>query len=101
MKNLVKFEDFTAVNEKAAYRHLVSHEVQDHIKEMCEGMMHNEAKACHENDDDSQTYEAYCNEAENYMKNCLRESMQSYIDSAKKLGKDYLDKASYQIISPV
>jgi hypothetical protein len=85
MKNLVKFEDFAAVNEKAAYRNLVSHQVQDSIKEMCEGMMHNEAKACHENDDASQTYEAYCNEAENYMKNCLRESMEVYTASTKTI----------------
>lgn len=85
MKNLIGFEKFTEVNEKQAYHNLVSHEVQGSIKKLCEGMMHNEAKACHENDDASQTYEAYCNEAEEYMKSCLREAMEVYTASAKTI----------------
>jgi hypothetical protein len=62
---------------------MVSHKVMEMIKEMCEGMIHNEAKSCHENDDKTQTYEKYCKEAKDYMGSCMSEKMEAYMASPK------------------
>ena len=49
-----------------------------HIKEMCNEMLHNEAKAHDEDPHADHTYEAYMKECNEYMNECINECMNSY-----------------------
>ena len=86
MKNVVSFDNFQineakSVNPKKGYT--LSTKVQDSIKKLCEGVLHKEAKAAHENDDKSMTYDKCMKEAHNYMKECMNECGEVYKASAK------------------
>jgi 3-deoxy-D-manno-octulosonic-acid transferase len=91
MKNISHFEEFIAEKKSSEAESLhemksmpmMSEKAMQMVKEVCEGMLHTEAAKCHENSDPLQTYEKYCNEAESYMKKCLKECSEVYTASAK------------------
>jgi hypothetical protein len=81
MKNLKKFSDFTgedrieekSISPKKGF--MISTNVQDSIKKLCEEMLHPEAKACHEDEMKEHTYESYIKECGSYMQECMNECM--------------------------
>jgi hypothetical protein len=54
---------------------MISTNVQDSIKKLCEEMLHPEAKACHEDEMKEHTYESYIKECGSYMQECMNECM--------------------------
>lgn len=90
MKNIASFDKFEMnekVNPKKQFG--LTTQVQDSIKKLCEGTIHNEAVKCHENDDKSQTYEKYIEECGSYMKECMNERMEVYRSSGKNTAGTY------------
>ena len=81
MKKLVPFSEFTSddfkvsegVDPKKGF--MLSTKVQDSIKKLCEEMLHNEAKTCHEDEIEEHTYESYTKECGSYMTECMKECM--------------------------
>lgn len=90
MKNLISFDNFineAKINPKKQFG--LTTQVQDSIKKLCEGAIHENAIACHENDDKSQTYEKYIEECGSYMKERMNEGLELYRASAKTTGGRY------------
>lgn len=90
MKNVESFDNFLSeakIDTKKQFG--LTTQVQDSIKKLCEGTIHENAKACHENDDKSQTYEKYIEECGSYMKECMSEGLELYRASAKTTGGRY------------
>jgi hypothetical protein len=90
MKNVIPFDNFvneTKTDPKKQFG--LTTQVQDSIKKLCEGVIHENAIACHENDDKSQTYERYIEECGSYMKECMSEGLELYRSSAKTTGGRY------------
>jgi hypothetical protein len=87
MKNLESFENFSATNEAkkvdAKKGYTISTKVQDSIKKLCENMIHNEAMDYDKNENKEQTYEKYVEECGSYMKESMKECMESYKSSMK------------------
>ena len=86
MKNVTSFDNFQineakTISPKKGYT--ISTKVQDSIKKLCEGVLHKEAKAAHENDDKAMTYTKCMKEAHNYMKECMNECGNAFMTSSK------------------
>ena len=90
MKNLESFDNFVneaKIDPKKQFG--LTTQVQDSIKKLCEGAIHENAMACHENDDKTQTYEKYIKDCGSYMNECMNECMELYKASAKTTGGRY------------
>jgi hypothetical protein len=90
MKNLIPYSEFVGeatVNPKKEFG--LTTQVQDSIKNLCKGPIHKNAVACHENEDQSQTYEKYIAECASYMKECMNEGLELYKASQKTTGGRY------------
>jgi hypothetical protein len=90
MKNVISFDNFlneAKINPKKQFG--LTTQVQDSIKNLCESVIHENAMACHENDDKSQTYEKYIKECGSYMNECMYERLELYRASAKTTGGRY------------
>jgi SMC interacting uncharacterized protein involved in chromosome segregation len=87
MKNILAFENFEMnekVNPKKQFG--LTTQVQNSIKKLCEGMIHNDAVKCHENDDKTQTYSKYIKECGSYMNECMNECMEVYRNGKNTAG---------------
>jgi hypothetical protein len=90
MKNVISFDSFVneaKIDPKKQFG--LTTQVQDSIKNLCKGTIHENAIACHENDDKTQTYEKFINECGSYMKECMSEGLELYRASAKTTGGRY------------
>jgi hypothetical protein len=76
MKTFNEFQIEEKLNPKKQYT--ISNTVQDSIKKLCESVIHEEAKACHE-DETNRTYDSYVKECGSYMNECMNECMSDYI----------------------
>lgn len=56
------------------YNPAMSEEAKRAVKTICEEMLINEAKSCHEDADPNHTYESYLNECGQYMTECMMEA---------------------------
>jgi hypothetical protein len=76
---LQNFDDFQTskkevkeeLNPKKQF--ILSTQVQDSIKKMCQETLHPEAKSYHDDDDKAHTYEGYIKECKAYLKECMNE----------------------------
>ena len=90
MKNVTTYSEFvneTRVNPKKQFA--LTTQVQDSIKKMCEGMIHENVMACDMNEYEDQTYEKYIEECASYMKECMNERLEVYRASAKSTAGRY------------
>lgn len=88
MKNLTTFDDFVFEAKKADPKkgYTISNKVQNSIKKLCEGAMHNEAMDHDKNENPKHTYEGYMKECGKYMNECMNEASEVYKASKNTAG---------------
>ncbi len=76
---LQNFEDFQTSRKEVKEeidpkkQFVLSTDVQDSIKKLCEEMLHPEAKAYHDDEDTAHTYNGYIKECKSYLRECMNE----------------------------
>lgn len=90
MKNVITFDSFlNEAKDDSKNQFELTKQVQDSIKEMCEGVIHENAMAFNENDNKDQTYEMYTEKCSSYMNERMCEAMEVYRASAKTTAGKY------------
>lgn len=78
MKSFNQFQKELVEKIDPKRQYSISNNVQDSIKKLCESIIHEQAKACHE-DETNRTYDSYIKECGTYMNECMNGCMSNYI----------------------